>query len=295
MAAVDNPPLTYQPIDQSLPVSRTSCLYPQVGSFAVFTLDPVASLEALEDPVALDAARALAPSSKKYIGLVVGVLDLPSVDRKYHKCDVYILSRGLAIPSPTRHIDENMCTPIAPATHPQGRRAVAPIPALPLPWDDLYIYYNAFFALRVKTDLHKTDLSASPMFSLAELFAVERCLSEDAQRQSALFKEEWLRSRQTGDIDETVGDDAADHASRVEDEQATEMEEEYQATQSEYSDDGLDIAEKFYEALGNDGHPRDRFKPVVSYDFDLAAFTVTEFAGARELFEETLKLDRDHR
>ncbi|KAI0042067.1 hypothetical protein FA95DRAFT_1564719 [Auriscalpium vulgare] len=290
MAAEDNPPPNHLPIDQSLPVARTSSVYPEFGAFAVFTLDPVASLEALEDPVALDAARALAPSCKKYIGFVVGVLDLPSEDRKYHKCDIYILSRGLAIPSPTRHIDENMCTPVAPATHPQGRPAVAPIPALPLPWDDLYIHYNAFFALRVKTDRHETDLSSSPMFSFTELFAVEEYLSEDGQRQNALFQEEWLRSRQTGDIDESVADDAADHPSRVEDDQATELEEEDQATQSEYSDDGLDIAEVFYEALGNDGHPRDQFMPVVSYDFDLAA--VTEFAGARELYEETLEMRR---
>ncbi|KAI0039312.1 hypothetical protein FA95DRAFT_1036395 [Auriscalpium vulgare] len=203
MAAVNSLPSTYQPIDQSLPLSRSSRLYPQFGAFAVFTLDPVASLEALDDPAALDAARALAPSCKKYIGYVAGVLDLPFQDRKYHKCDVYILSRGLAIPSPTRHIDENMCIPVAPATHPQGRRAAAPTPALPLPWDDLYIHYNAFFALRVKTDRHETDLSASPMFSLAELFAVERLLSEDGQRQDALFQEEWLRSRQTGGIDES--------------------------------------------------------------------------------------------
>ncbi|KAI0039310.1 hypothetical protein FA95DRAFT_1036504 [Auriscalpium vulgare] len=239
------PPSKYQSIDLSLPLARTTCLYPQFGAFAVFTLDPVASLDALEDPVALDAARALAPSCKKYIGYVKGVLDLPMRDRKYHKCDCHILSRGLAIPSPTRHIDENMCTPVAPATHPQGRPAVAPIPALPLPWDDLFIHYNAFFTFRIKTDHHETDLSHSPMLSMADLFAVGRHKSEDGERQDTLFEEEWLRSRQT-----------------------------------EALHDAFVIAE----------HPRDQFMPVVSYDFDLAA--VTEFAGARELYEETLELER---
>ncbi|KAI0042062.1 hypothetical protein FA95DRAFT_1564714 [Auriscalpium vulgare] len=113
MAAVNDPLSKRQPRDLSLPVSRTSILSPEVGAFVVFTLDPVASLDALEDPIALDAACVLASFCKKYLGYLTVVL-----------------------------IDEHMSTPVAPATHPQGRRAVAPIPALPLPRDDLFIHYN---------------------------------------------------------------------------------------------------------------------------------------------------------
>ncbi|KAI0041146.1 hypothetical protein FA95DRAFT_1576529 [Auriscalpium vulgare] len=279
MAAVNNSPSTYQPRDLSLPLSRSSRLYPQFGAFAVFTLDPVASLEALEDPAALDDARTLALSCKKYIGYVKGVLNLPMLNRKYHKCDCHILSRGLAIPSPTRHIDENMCTPVAPATHPLGRPAVAPIPALPLPWDDLFIHYNAFFTFRIKTNHHETDLSNSPMLSMADLFAVWQHKSEDGERQDTLFEEEWSRFRQLGDDDESVGNDAA---SQDEDDQVAE---------SEYSDDD-DFPEALHDALGCEEHPRDQFMPVVSYDFDLAA--VTEFAAITATAAYELNLSSAH-
>ncbi|KAI0042063.1 hypothetical protein FA95DRAFT_1610506 [Auriscalpium vulgare] len=114
------------------------------------------------------------------------------------------------------------------------------------------------------------------MLSLADLFTVTRHKSEDRERQDAQFEEEWLRSRETGDIDASVSGDAA---SRVEDDQATE-------SGCSYGD--FDIPEALHDALVITEHPRDQFMPVVSYDFDLAS--VTEFAGARELYEETLEL-----
>ncbi|KAI0043085.1 hypothetical protein FA95DRAFT_1472435, partial [Auriscalpium vulgare] len=118
--------------------------------FVVFKTDPVATLEALEDPIATEQAQSLSLSCKSYIGFIDLVLDLPMETRKYHRCHCFVLSQGLAKPLPESYTDENMCIPVAPATHPQGRPAITAVP--PLPWDNLYVHHSSLFTLRVKTD-----------------------------------------------------------------------------------------------------------------------------------------------
>ncbi|KAI0037355.1 hypothetical protein FA95DRAFT_1529476, partial [Auriscalpium vulgare] len=129
------------------PLSRNTYLLPTYGAYVVFTLNPAATLEALEDPVATEQAAAMNP--RKYVGYISSVLDLPLPERRYHECTCYILSNSLPVVSDTDHTDEAMCVPIAPATHPGGRRALSPTP--PLPWVGLYHHTLDAIALRVTT------------------------------------------------------------------------------------------------------------------------------------------------
>ncbi|KAI0043075.1 hypothetical protein FA95DRAFT_1563670 [Auriscalpium vulgare] len=112
----------------SLPLGRDSWLYPESGAFVVFRIDPVATLEALQDPIAIEHAQSLSLSCKSYIGFIYLVLDLLMETRRYHRSDCLVLSQGVATLISMFCTDENMCIPVAPATHPQGRPAVTAVP-----------------------------------------------------------------------------------------------------------------------------------------------------------------------
>ncbi|KAI0042883.1 hypothetical protein FA95DRAFT_1476374, partial [Auriscalpium vulgare] len=107
---------------------------PMYGAYVVFTFNPVATLEALEDPIATEQAAAL--TTKKYVGYISRVCDLALPERRYHRCTCHLLSNSLPAASEINHTEETMFVPIAPATHPEGRAALSPTP--PLPWDGLY-------------------------------------------------------------------------------------------------------------------------------------------------------------
>ncbi|KAI0040222.1 hypothetical protein FA95DRAFT_904527 [Auriscalpium vulgare] len=246
--------------DRTKPLSRRSWLYPEHGAFVVFTLDPAATLEALEDPVAIEEAKAL--RSKKYVGYVTQALDLPIASRRYHRCDCFILSKGLPQPTPSLYLEETMCVPIAPATLSTGRPAVTPIP--PLPWDDLYIHYSSNFTFRLKTGGH-IDHSNSPVLSLRDLTGVNMCFLQDSKREDELMEA-------AGDIGEES------------DEESDDSDYDPQGRTDSESGSIDELPEGLLWAWQDKEDPRDRFIPVASFDLDIS--TVTEFSGAQELFDE---------
>ncbi|KAI0046687.1 hypothetical protein FA95DRAFT_1493637, partial [Auriscalpium vulgare] len=118
------------------------------GTYAVFTLNPAATLEALRDPLATEQAM-LSPK-RRYVGMVTHVSAFalhccPSPTSYRMTCSV--TSSGLPCPSPSQGIEETMCVPISPATHPAGRAGVSPTP--PLPWDNLYHHTTLSFNVRL--------------------------------------------------------------------------------------------------------------------------------------------------
>ncbi|KAI0048928.1 hypothetical protein FA95DRAFT_1490180 [Auriscalpium vulgare] len=168
-----------QPVDRSLPLHRRTWCAPAFGAFVVFTLDPVATMEVLDDPIAVEAARAI--PRRTYVGYVTQVLDLPSTSRRYHRCCCYILSRGLPQSSPDNFIDDQMCVAVAPSKHPGGRPAIEPSP--PLPWENLYLHSASIFTLRLKTATEAVDHAHSPMISLAQYVDVMHYTSMDTTRR----------------------------------------------------------------------------------------------------------------
>ncbi|KAI0039309.1 hypothetical protein FA95DRAFT_1504331, partial [Auriscalpium vulgare] len=148
---------------------------PAYGAFVVFTLDPVATIETLEDPVALEEARAL--PVRKYVGYVTQVMFMTLPTRRYHLCSCYILSQGLPIPHKEFCIDERMCVAVDPATHPDGRPAVTPSP--PLPWDNLYLHSLDSFTFRIPTAKGIVDHSTSPMITRRQYIKVMTYTDDD--------------------------------------------------------------------------------------------------------------------
>ncbi|KAI0064672.1 hypothetical protein BV25DRAFT_1800441, partial [Artomyces pyxidatus] len=124
-------------------ILRTT-LTPIDGAYVVFTLDPVATLEALEDPIATEQARML--HTRKYVGCMHR--DLPSPLRQYNRCVCIFVSQGLPQASEASGVEEAMCVSIAPAPHPTGRKSVTISP--PLPWDNLYHHSLLAQNLRLK-------------------------------------------------------------------------------------------------------------------------------------------------
>ncbi|EED85009.1 predicted protein [Postia placenta Mad-698-R] len=75
---------------------------PLPGMYLALRLNPVAMVEHLEDPIALDSARQMQPGT--YIAYVDHLLDFPWRDKPAHRCSVKFAGRGL----PTRLKDEFM-------------------------------------------------------------------------------------------------------------------------------------------------------------------------------------------
>ncbi|KAI0043360.1 hypothetical protein FA95DRAFT_1609471 [Auriscalpium vulgare] len=270
--------------DYSLPLGRDSWLLPEAGAFVLFKLDPVATLEALEDPIAIEQAQSLSLSCKSYVGFVNMVLDLPMDTRKYHRCDCLIVSQGLAPPLPQLYTDENMCVPIAPAIHPHGRPAITALPSLP--WDNLYLHYSALFTLRIKTDPRDIDHTNSPMITLGDLVAVQKYRREDAGEQR-LRQIAELPTRQAPA--RRSSQDRRDTDTSLQ--QASESESISDArSTNEVDDTDNAIPEPLYRALMDWEDPSDQFVPVVSFDIDIAA--VSELSGAQEFEAEIEAMTR---
>ncbi|KZV84120.1 hypothetical protein EXIGLDRAFT_842463 [Exidia glandulosa HHB12029] len=109
------------------------------GQFVLFSLDPVVSVAALEDPIATQAAAKLPRG--KYLALVVNIgrIMILNPDDEYKlNLDFWMIGDGPPTERPAASI------PIAPASsHPDGRPAVTP--SVPLPWSNLYVH--SFFSL----------------------------------------------------------------------------------------------------------------------------------------------------
>ncbi|KZV85793.1 hypothetical protein EXIGLDRAFT_725498 [Exidia glandulosa HHB12029] len=110
------------------------------GQFVLLSLDPVASVAALEDPIATQAAAKLPRG--KYLALVVNIgrdIMILNPDDEYKlNLDFWMIGDGPPTERPAASI------PIAPASsHPDGRPAVTP--SVPLPWSNLYVH--SFFNL----------------------------------------------------------------------------------------------------------------------------------------------------
>ncbi|KAI0060772.1 hypothetical protein BV25DRAFT_1858227 [Artomyces pyxidatus] len=153
---------------------------PALGAYVVFTLDAIATLEALNDPIAKEQAQAL--PHRPYVGCVVQDWDLASPHRRYFKSACVFLSRGLPEASEAKSVEESMCVPITPAQHLSGRRAVTP--SKPLPWDNLYFHTLSSVDLRLKPK--PGDYSTGPFLSMDDVFYLSEVFDSDITRCKCL-------------------------------------------------------------------------------------------------------------
>ncbi|KAI0059147.1 hypothetical protein BV25DRAFT_1809718, partial [Artomyces pyxidatus] len=155
---------------------------PIPSAYVVFTLDPVATLECLNDSLAISQAQQL--SVRQYVGCLVQSGDLPSPYLRYNTGTCIFLSQDLPQASPSEGIDETMCVSIAPAQHPTGRPAVVSSP--PLPWDNLY--HHTQLAVQLRLTPKAGDYSSCPLLSEDDIFNLNICFAQDITRRKELVR-----------------------------------------------------------------------------------------------------------
>ncbi|KAJ7623929.1 hypothetical protein DFH06DRAFT_1008699 [Mycena polygramma] len=171
---------------EASPVSSESSdtdrqILPGLGAFVVFSIDPVASLDAdvLDDPEAIAACNKLV--NKKYVALA---------DRNgfynpwepYNECIAQLILQGEPRSSPECGMEPSMSVPIIPMTiqdHPSGR---APLkPSNPLPWKDCYI--SSFFVVTVRSPTLFTQEPIQCMLDTKELTRRLILIGKDVQQK----------------------------------------------------------------------------------------------------------------
>ncbi|KAF7317548.1 hypothetical protein MKEN_00841700 [Mycena kentingensis (nom. inval.)] len=121
---------------------------PQQGVFAVLTIDPVASLEYLNDEEALEASKDL--ETKDYVVYVPGTSELRHPDVAFREEDVEFVIPNPIHDVPGRGLDASMCVPIFPETrHPTGRPPLKPSGTFP--WPNCYLSPFASSTVRTAT------------------------------------------------------------------------------------------------------------------------------------------------
>ncbi|KAF7300619.1 hypothetical protein HMN09_00947100 [Mycena chlorophos] len=119
---------------------------PEAGAFALMTLDPIASLEYLNDPEAIEAGQKL--ECKDYAVYVTGARQLLNPAAKYREERIHFILPSLPADDRSQHLDASMSMPIFPATHhPTGRAPLRPSGSFEWPWPS---YVSAFIKTIVR-------------------------------------------------------------------------------------------------------------------------------------------------
>ncbi|KAI0047139.1 hypothetical protein FA95DRAFT_1281864 [Auriscalpium vulgare] len=271
--------LSQPDVDLSEFANRKSRMVPVEGSFVVFTLDPLATIETLNDPIADKEACSI--EKKTYVGCMREMLDVPLISRRYHRCVCYIVSHGPT--PPLNGFDELMCVAIAPATHAGGRPPVEPSP--PLPWNDLYIHVTSHFTVRIKTS-GWLDHENSPMLNLGDFMDLSEYVCADALRAIWMDDSESEESRPP-----CPPPSLTSHASVLPARNHTADAEGSPITSSSGSACGsigsfgdLSAYPDLQMAFMAGEHPENQFMPVVSFDLDIS--TAKEVANAHDLHDD---------
>uniref|UniRef100_D8PTW0 Uncharacterized protein n=1 Tax=Schizophyllum commune (strain H4-8 / FGSC 9210) TaxID=578458 RepID=D8PTW0_SCHCM len=123
-------------------------LSPIPGSYAVISLDPVASYKGLNDPIVAEACQKI--SCGKYIACLTQLnvslqpVNMMAMALRYCPYRIDLVVEGLPPDDPDRFYHHAMSLPILPnSLHPMDRRPIQATP--PLPWDGCYhaVHYHA--------------------------------------------------------------------------------------------------------------------------------------------------------
>ncbi|TRM67740.1 hypothetical protein BD626DRAFT_564651 [Schizophyllum amplum] len=155
--------------------------FPSGGSYFTFRLDPIASLEDIDDEQVAAAARRLL--SREYVACVTNTIGVPHMPPALNVAVIDLVQRGMPTNAPDNHFEARMCVPIRPNTqHPEGRRVVHC--CHPLPWNDCY--HNALHRTRVRIRSDIRDLDPPHSLSPNERVALRQVLNDDVQRRELL-------------------------------------------------------------------------------------------------------------
>ncbi|KAJ7756315.1 hypothetical protein B0H16DRAFT_1886061 [Mycena metata] len=153
-------------------------LAPALASF-VITIDPVATVAALNDPIATAAAQGMAP--KKYVGYAINAFDSKA---EYHTYAIQLTSPTIPVACEDEGITAEMCTPVSPAPpHSDGREPLRSRKALPwIGWQP------SFMRSVVRVPVKLEDDAAAVFLEPADAIRHRRILADDDARRSVSLR-----------------------------------------------------------------------------------------------------------
>ncbi|KZP18791.1 hypothetical protein FIBSPDRAFT_933206 [Athelia psychrophila] len=162
--------------------------FPQFNTYVTIKLDPVQSVEVLEDEEA--TAAALNVVSKVYVGYVANdgywddLGDDDDEEEDYRPFEFQLLRSGLPSSSPDEHIDKYMCMPVLPNTDHPTRQPVRPSKPLPDVWKNCYLASFEAAILRIPISRANDDLAVTMPYDAG--FAHGCAVLTDRKRQKEL-------------------------------------------------------------------------------------------------------------
>ncbi|TFK88030.1 hypothetical protein K466DRAFT_489729 [Polyporus arcularius HHB13444] len=160
-------------------------LFPDALQFAVIRIDPLAMVEPLKDPVALEAARSM--QCKKYLVFLEAPRDLPMPKSKECRYSVKPVATCLRPADVENGVTPDMVMPIHPNTeHLRGRD---PIKASPkFPYDNCFFWIENKMSVCVKVNPAGYDGGKAITVGAREHLAVSRCWSNDFERMESYLE-----------------------------------------------------------------------------------------------------------
>lgn len=178
--------------------------FPSLTAYVTIKLDPVKSVEVLEDQEATALAREVV--SKVYVGYIANVratfgivLNLSNLTQGNQEGDwdddddedndsyfVQLLRTGLPKASPDEDIERDMCIPVFPNTNHPTRKPVKPSEPLPSGWENCYHASFEAVTLRVPVTYANDDLAIT--MPTDERFLLNSAIMDDQIRRTELSK-----------------------------------------------------------------------------------------------------------
>ncbi|KAJ7074748.1 hypothetical protein C8F01DRAFT_34546 [Mycena amicta] len=151
--------------------------FPEYHHYIVFSLDPVATLEDLDDPEATLVASQL--EAKKYVALVAHTKE--TLSRRYIARRLYLLAPHQPLDIPEKFQESIMCVAVEPCAqpHPLGRPAI--VPTLPLPWSTA-CYHSTFDSLDVRFPYAQASGPGGWRYAPDEQIIYEQMFDADRER-----------------------------------------------------------------------------------------------------------------
>ncbi|KAJ7139981.1 hypothetical protein C8R43DRAFT_1131718 [Mycena crocata] len=154
-------------------------LFPDMNAYIVFAIDPVATVEDLND--AELTLRCQSMENKRYVALVSEFLHIRT--QSYESIRLHLLGSGLPPDVPQQFQESSMFISVAPSTvpHPLGRSVITP--SHPLPW--LNCYHTAFATVDVRVRKAWTNAEAGWHSEERDMLFCDVMLEQDLERSAA--------------------------------------------------------------------------------------------------------------
>ncbi|KIM90189.1 hypothetical protein PILCRDRAFT_811913 [Piloderma croceum F 1598] len=263
-------------------------MFPLVATYVVFSIDPVATLAALDDPEVTAAASSLNP--KKYVGYVRNTAGAHNVEAEFTAYQIDLLRQGPTPKSSEDFVESDMCVAVLPNTtgYPLDRPPLQP--TTPLPWPDCY--HSSFDNTIVRVATRRAPLAEAVQLPSEEM---RRQIYYQVIDQTRVHN---LRKAHRITHTDLVGPNAPSHQANLLEEQHTSSKDQAKPVEDVPAEVEAD-SDAMHEDIRNivaimDETPPSTM-PVALMTYDLS--TVETVSDPQEFFDECMvleQLERDH-